>query len=117
MEEVTGNTASGVVGVLLALNAPVITVRFPLGTTLKGKSNVMGAGTASVLTTYVRRVSERWRWLSGVGREVALLALIKTALTLVSRVTLQYSVPWKVGSVLGRYSVPRWVLKSYCTAR
>jgi hypothetical protein len=44
---------------------------------------------------------------------VALHALIKTALTLVSRVTLQYRVPLKVGSVLGKYSQPRWVLKSY----
>lgn len=51
MEVVTGSTAFGVVGVLLALNAPVITVRFPLGATLKGKSNVMAAGAASVLTT------------------------------------------------------------------
>lgn len=45
--------------------------------------------------------------------EVKLLALIKTALTFQSRVTLQYRVPLKVGSVLGKYSIPRWVLKSY----
>lgn len=50
MAEVTGSTASGVVGVLLALNVPVITVRFPLGATSKGNTSVMGAGAASVLT-------------------------------------------------------------------
>ena len=51
MEVVTGSTADGVVGVLLALYDPVITVIFPLGATLKGKTNVMGAGVAAVLTT------------------------------------------------------------------
>ena len=48
------------------------------------------------------------------GEKIALLALIRTALAFVSCVTLQYRVPLKVGSVLGRYSEPRWVLKS-CT--
>ena len=40
--------------------------------------------------------------------------LMKTVLglVLVSRVTLQCRVPLELGSVLGKYSVPRWVLKS-----
>ena len=51
MEEVAGTTAFGVVGVLLAFDAPLIVVRFPLGATWNGNVNVMGAGAASVFTT------------------------------------------------------------------
>lgn len=51
MHEVTGSTAFGVAGVLLALlDGPLITVMFPLGATLKGNTIIVGAGAAPVLT-------------------------------------------------------------------
>lgn len=47
MAVVTGTTASGVVGVLLASTGPVITVAFPLLATSKGKIKVIGADAVS----------------------------------------------------------------------
>lgn len=47
MSEVTGTTASGVVGVLLAVTGPVIRVTSPELWTSKGNTKVIGAGAVS----------------------------------------------------------------------
>ena len=47
MVEVVGTTASGVVGELLAVGGPVITVTSPESSTLKGNTKVICAGALS----------------------------------------------------------------------
>ncbi|KAK0438498.1 uncharacterized protein EV420DRAFT_1585635 [Desarmillaria tabescens] len=89
----TGTTSCGVNGVLLSLALPVKTcARAVDETDSKGRLNVTAEAVSTILAT---------------------LIMISLGTVDVCRTTLQNNVPSRSGKVLGTYSSPRFLLKSF----
>jgi len=90
--DVRGTTVCGASGVFIAFMEPARTVNWPFGATSKGRFIVIVASALSVFAIFTY-----------------------TSPADLSLVTLQNSVPFLSGKVLGRYSVPLLRLNIFCT--
>lgn len=106
---VTGATAFGVVGLLLAVMAPVRSCKVPVVETVpNGSTNVNGATVATVLDTCMDQLIIS----PSFGCRASNYTLMMIWFVDVLRTTLQDNVPLRTGRVLGMYSSPRFKLNS-----